>query len=93
MGPDGAPVALGGTIEAQVPTYQVDVVDTTGCGDAFSAGFLTGLVEGLDPVAEAEIGVTAGGLVATGLGSDAGTTNRTDIDTFAATTPRRPIST
>ncbi len=92
MGPNGALVTVGGNIEAQVPTYQVDVVDTTGCGDAFSAGFITGLVEGLDPVASAEIGVTAGSQVATGLGSDAGITNRADLDTFAATTPRRPIN-
>lgn len=92
MGPDGALVTVAGKIEAQVPTYQVDVVDTTGCGDAFSAGFITGLVEGLDPVAAAEIGVAAGSMVATGLGSDAGISNRTDLDLFAAATPRRPIA-
>jgi len=52
--------------------YVVDVVDTTGCGDAFSAGFIWGLVDGADPVESAERGLACGSLVATGLGSDAG---------------------
>ncbi|NOY55679.1 MAG: sugar kinase [Actinobacteria bacterium] len=82
LGADGACVGVGNTIEAQVPAYAVDVVDTTGCGDAFSAGFIVGLIEGRDPVGASELGVAAGSLVATGLGSDAGITNRIDLDAF-----------
>ncbi len=82
MGGDGVCVALDGKVEAMVPAYVVDVVDTTGCGDAFSAGFITGLVEGKDPVAAAEMGAAAGSLVATGLGSDAGLTDRNGLDAF-----------
>lgn len=55
-----------------VPAMPVEVVDTTGCGDAFDAGFLTGLLAGLTPVQAAWVGSACGGLVATGLGSDAG---------------------
>jgi sugar/nucleoside kinase (ribokinase family) len=50
----------------------VPVVDTTGCGDAFNAGFLTGLLGGCPPADAAHLGVACGALVATGLGSDAG---------------------
>ncbi len=39
---EGAVVVDGGG-DARVPAFPVDVVDTTGCGDAFSAGFLRGL--------------------------------------------------
>ncbi|HKJ70981.1 MAG TPA: carbohydrate kinase [Gammaproteobacteria bacterium] len=48
-GPDGATVATAGA-RADVPGEAVEVVDTTGAGDAFTAGLLTGLLErGLGP--------------------------------------------
>jgi sugar/nucleoside kinase (ribokinase family) len=56
-----------------VPAFPVEVVDTTGCGDAFSAGFLRGLALGHDPRAAATLGCAVAGLVAGGLGSDHGT--------------------
>ena len=60
----GAPVSL--------PAIKVDVVDTTGCGDGFTAGMLAGLLTGAGPLDAAWLGIACGSLVATGLGSDAG---------------------
>jgi sugar/nucleoside kinase (ribokinase family) len=71
VGADGAVVATGDGIE-RVPAFTVDVVDTTGCGDAFSAGFLRGLSLGRAPAEAAVLGCAAAGLVAQGLGSDHG---------------------
>jgi sugar/nucleoside kinase (ribokinase family) len=62
-----------------VPAFAVDVVDTTGCGDAFSAGFLRGLSLGRGRVESARLGCAAAALVAQGLGSDHG-----DFDLAAA---------
>ena len=55
-----------------VPALAVDVVDTTGCGDGFTAGMLAGLLLGAAPADAAWLGIACGSLVATGLGSDAG---------------------
>ncbi|HET6868362.1 MAG TPA: PfkB family carbohydrate kinase [Solirubrobacteraceae bacterium] len=58
--------------EVRVPAFEVDVVDTTGCGDAFSAGFLRGVALGRSRADAARLGCAAAALVAQGLGSDHG---------------------
>ena len=73
LGADGCLVAMRQDPAAMaLPALKVDVVDTTGCGDGFTAGMLAGLLLGADPVDAAWLGVACGSLVATGLGSDAG---------------------
>jgi sugar/nucleoside kinase (ribokinase family) len=77
-GADGAVVVdADGVVE--VPAFEVDVVDTTGCGDAFSAGFLRGLSLDRSRRDAAILGCAAAALVAQGLGSDHG-----DFDLAAA---------
>jgi sugar/nucleoside kinase (ribokinase family) len=72
LGAEGCVLADGHRLPAHVPGMKVDVVDTTGCGDGFNAGFLVGLLLGCGPEDAARLGVACGSLVATGLGSDAG---------------------
>jgi len=72
LGAEGCVLADGDRPRAHVPGMKVGVVDTTGCGDGFDAGFLVGLLLGCDPEDAARLGVACGSLVATGLGSDAG---------------------
>jgi sugar/nucleoside kinase (ribokinase family) len=70
-GADGALVVTADDT-VQIPAFTVDVVDTTGCGDAFSAGFLRGIGLGRDVSDSARLGCAAAALVAQGLGSDHG---------------------
>jgi sugar/nucleoside kinase (ribokinase family) len=81
-GADGAVVVTGESAE-RVPAFAVDVVDTTGCGDAFSAGFLRGLALGRDHVAAARLGCATAARVAQGLGSDYGDYDLDAVDEFA----------
>lgn len=68
----------------EVPAYSVEVVDTTGCGDAFSAGFLRGLSLGRDLRGAAELGCATAAQVAQGLGTDAGSYSLESVEAFAA---------
>ncbi len=71
----------------EVPAFAVPVVDTTGCGDAFSAGFLRGLGLGRSLRDAAVLGSAAAALVAQGLGSDHGDFDLAAADALAAVTP------
>jgi sugar/nucleoside kinase (ribokinase family) len=88
-GPDGALVVDGEQTET-VAAFAADVVDTTGCGDAFSAGFLRGLSLGRSRVQAARLGCAAAALVAGGLGSDHGDFDLAGADAFAAQTGTLP---
>jgi sugar/nucleoside kinase (ribokinase family) len=72
-----------------VPAFEVDVVDTTGCGDAFSAGFLRGVSLGRSARDAALLGCAAAALVAGALGSDAGDFDLAAAEQFAATATKQ----
>jgi sugar/nucleoside kinase (ribokinase family) len=86
-GADGVLLVDADTVE-QVPAFDVEVVDTTGCGDAFSAGFLRGLALGRDRRGAAELGCAAAAFVAQGLGTDYGNFDLDAVVELAATGPR-----
>jgi sugar/nucleoside kinase (ribokinase family) len=79
-GAEGSVVVSDGE-PARIPAFEVEVVDTTGCGDAYSAGFLRGLSLGREPEDAALLGSACASLVAQGLGTDAG---EFDTDTVVA---------
>ena len=74
---------------AWVPAFEIDVVDTTGCGDSFSAGFLLGRAHGRDLVDSATLGCATAAQVAQDLSTDAGSYDLASVDEFAAATPTR----
>ena len=72
LGGDGAFYAHKDGTRINSAAYEVNVVDTTGCGDAFDAGFIAALHYKMDMETSVRFAQAAAGLVATGLGSDAG---------------------
>jgi sugar/nucleoside kinase (ribokinase family) len=85
-GRDGVMLVDAGGAE-RVPAFEVDVIDTTGCGDAFSAGFLRGLSLGRSRANAARLGCAVAALVAQGLGTDHGDFDLALVEAFAEATP------
>jgi sugar/nucleoside kinase (ribokinase family) len=68
--------------ETHIPAFDVPVVDTTGAGDAYSAGFIVGLLNDGDAELAAWFGTGAASLVIQGLGSDSGISDRPGLVQF-----------
>jgi sugar/nucleoside kinase (ribokinase family) len=94
MGGEGSSIAWlenGQVKELRVPTFKVPVVDSTGCGDAYCAGFIVGLSLGWDLERAARLGSASGALVIQGLGSDAGIVDLEQTIEFMRKTPLLPL--
>jgi sugar/nucleoside kinase (ribokinase family) len=78
--------------EFHTPAFQVDVVCTCGCGDAFNAGFASALKRGLDPESAVVLAQATSALNATGLGSQAGVISFEHTVDFARRTPTKKNS-
>jgi sugar/nucleoside kinase (ribokinase family) len=73
LGADGCLVdgtlASGEQISRRIPAPEVQVVDTTGAGDAFAAGLIASLLNGQDLLAACESANAAGAKIVTELGA------------------------
>ncbi len=84
LGAQGAQI-VSGEENAIIPTYAVDVVDTTGAGDAFNAGLAVALAEG-KPLPEAvRFANAAAALSVTKSGAAPSTPYRATVDELLAT--------
>jgi sugar/nucleoside kinase (ribokinase family) len=84
LGAEGS-VIVGAAGATPVPAFKIDLVDTTGCGDAYVAGFIVATANDWDAEAAGWLGAAASGLVATGLGSDSGIVDLPSTLEFMAT--------
>jgi sugar/nucleoside kinase (ribokinase family) len=80
QGSEGATAARG-TERVHVGTFRVNVVDTTGAGDSFAAGFVHGLLTKRALRECLVLANAAGALSATGIG---GTAAQPDAQTLSA---------
>ena len=71
LGADGCYVDAGEP-PLRLPALTGPVVDTTGAGDAFCAGFLAGVAHGWDAAASARLGIAVGCLAVSRMGAVSG---------------------
>lgn len=76
-------------VELRVPPYVVEMVDATGAGDAFVAGFLTGLLQGWDLERTARLANAVGALCVTAMGAVTGVRSLEETLRFMEITPTR----
>jgi sugar/nucleoside kinase (ribokinase family) len=92
MGAEGS-LYVSRTECVHTPAFAVDVVDTTGCGDAFCAAYLRAVLAGLGLREVLRRATAAATLVASGLGSDAGLSGWGPLEEFlAGARVREPIA-
>ena len=77
LGADGALLspAPGALIRIDAVAPPGEVVDTTGAGDCFLGGLLTGLLRGMTPAEAGRLGAATGACCVTSLGASAGIRN------------------
>lgn len=71
MGEDGCYIRSADQ-ELRIPKYDVEAVDACGAGDAFSAGFLTGILKGWDLEKTGRFANAVGALCVTAIGATTG---------------------
>ncbi len=72
-----------------VPAFAVDVVDTTGAGDTFCAGFLAAYLAGWDIARVMRFANAVGAMCVTAVGGTTGVRSMEDTIRFAETRPLR----
>lgn len=95
LGPGQAIVKLGeagcvASIDGEAlsaPAEQITPVDTVGAGDAFVAGYLVGLLDGLDPAARLRQATRCGAFACLGPGDWESLPRRADLEAFGSGDP------
>ncbi len=77
-GSSGASVYAAGEVH-HAPALDVTAVDPIGAGDAFVAGYLSGILDGLDPAASLRRGTVTGAFVASSAGDWEGAPSRAEL--------------
>jgi sugar/nucleoside kinase (ribokinase family) len=71
LGENGSFVMTRDGRQFTLPAFEVQVRDTSGCGDSYTGGFIAGLVRDWDLLDCAKLATATAAIVATGLGSGA----------------------
>jgi sulfofructose kinase len=82
-GPRGAWFTVDGLTVLHQPAFQVDVIDTTGCGDVFHGAYCAALARGEPIDICVRVASAAAALKATQPGAQRGAPTRTQLEAFA----------
>lgn len=91
MDVDGCLVMTSSGLSIHQPAFQVDVVDATGAGDAFAAGFVAGVYLDWPLEKTARFANAVGALCVTGLGAAGGVCSMEETLEFMQETPLRQL--
>lgn len=75
---------IGAEVALRLPAFAVDALDTTGCGDAFAAGFIHATLRGAGREPAALLANALGALVATRPGAASALPSRAEMRAFLA---------
>lgn len=84
---DRGSVVVSDRLKARLGTYPVDFVDGTGGGDSFDAGYIAGLLSGLDELGCLKLASAIGASCVRAVGATAGLFTRPEADAFIARHP------
>lgn len=82
LGADGCIASAPGEAVVRLPAFNVEVMDTTGCGDVFHGAYALGLARGLDLETRCRWASAAAAIAATRLGGRDGIPGEAVVETF-----------
>lgn len=88
MGDRGS-VLVADSVRLRAESYRMPFVDGTGGGDAFAAGYIDGLLRGLDEEGCLRIGSAVGASCVRAIGTTTGVFTRPELETFVRDNPLR----
>jgi ribokinase len=83
-GPDGADLLRPGRPVHRQPAFPVEVVDSTGAGDAFCAALAVAMAEGRELEDAVRLAAAAGALACRGVGARTSLPTREELDAMLA---------
>ena len=82
LGANGGLIKSDAGDRCHVPAWEIDAVDATGAGDAFSAGFVLSLLRDTELAEAGRYANAVGALTATGVGAIAPQPNHAEVVAF-----------
>src|SRR4030043_469623 len=79
-GEKGVVLKVSGKGQLEMSGFKVKMVDQTGAGDGFGAGFIGGLAKGLEIEKALKLGIANGASAVTKIGAKEGLIRQTEVD-------------